>query len=170
MERHTADGLQAIVWRHLWEDSSDPPLREKLITYNNEDCAALGVLAQVLDQLSGSPGSGNENVTQPLRAGLADVVRADAIRPAGKWRPFESPISDLEEINLAARWDYQRDRVFVRSGTMKRRLRRQSTLRAPDKKAQKIVFLVTRRACPKCQKALRKKGRLLSRTVHDFLF
>jgi predicted RecB family nuclease len=159
----TADGLQAIVWRHLWEESSDPKLREKLITYNNEDCAALSVVTRVLAQLSDNA---NSNETQPLRT---EVVRADAIRPAGKWRTFKSPIADLEEINRAARWDYQRDRVFVRFGT-RRRLPQQSTLRARDKKAQKIVYVTIPRGCPKCQKVWRRKGRLLSRTVHDFVF
>ena len=82
----TADGLQAIVWRHLWEDSSDPELREKLITYNKEDCAALGIVTRALGRLSVNP---NVNEPQPLQT---DVVRADAIRPTGKWRPFKSPI------------------------------------------------------------------------------
>ncbi len=152
------------MWRHLWEDSADPKLREKLITYNNEDCAALGVVTRVLLQLSDNA---NANETQPQRT---DVVRADAIRPAGKWRPFKSPISDLEEINRAAQWDYQRDRVFVRSGTTRGRLPQRPTLRAQAKRAQKIVFLRTPRACPRCQKVWRRKGRLLSRTVHDFIF
>ena len=159
----TADGLQAIVWRHLWEDSPNPELREKLIAYNNEDCAALGVVTRVLGQLSDNA---NAKETQPLRT---DVVRADALRPVGKWRPFKSPISDLEEINWAARWDYQRDRVFIRSG-IGRRLPQQSTLRARAKKAQKIVFVSIPRGCPICQKVWRRKGRLLSRTVHDFVF
>src|SRR3984893_8926945 len=59
----TADGLQAIVRRHLWEDSPDPKLRENLITYNIEDCAALGVMTRVLGQLSDNA---NSNETQPL--------------------------------------------------------------------------------------------------------
>ena len=159
----TADGLQAIVWRHLWEDSCDPELREKLIAYNNEDCAALDLMTRVLGQLSDYA---NADEAQPLRT---DVIRADAIRPAGKWRPFKSPISDLQEINRAARWDYQRDRVFVRFGTRRRPLK-QSAQRAPAKRAQKIVFASVPRGCPRCQKVWRRKGRLLSRTVHDFVF
>jgi RNase_H superfamily len=159
----TADGLQAIVWRHLWEDSSDPELREKLITYNNEDCAALGIVTRVLGRLSDNP---NANEPQPLQTG---VVRADAIRPTGKWRPFKSPILDLEEINRAARWDYQRERVFVRSGRT-RRPPQQSAPRALAKKAQKIVFVSVPTSCPRCQKVWRRKARLRSRTVHDFVF
>jgi predicted RecB family nuclease len=47
----TADGHQSIVWRHLWEQSQDRMFREKLNTYNREDCAALGVVARALGQL-----------------------------------------------------------------------------------------------------------------------
>jgi hypothetical protein len=34
------------------------------------------------------------------------MVDADALEEnqKSKWRPFKSPISDLEKINLAARW------------------------------------------------------------------
>jgi predicted RecB family nuclease len=159
----TADGLQAIVWRHLWEDSSDPELQEKLITYNNEDCAALSIVTRVLGRLSDNP---NANEPQPLQN---DVVRADAIRPSGKWRPFKSPILDLEEINKAARWDYQRDRVFIRSGRTRRPPHRLAP-QALAKKPQKIVFVSVPKSCPRCQKVWRRKARLRSRTVHDFIF
>jgi hypothetical protein len=75
----------------------------------------------------------------------------------------------LEEINRAARWDYQRDRVFVRSGRA-RRLPQQSAPRTLAKKAQKIVFVRVPTGCPRCQKVWRRKARLRSRTVHDFIF
>jgi predicted RecB family nuclease len=162
----TADGHQSIVWRHLWEQSHDPEFRERLITYNQEDCAALGVVARSLGQLiDGEPDAGGS-------ASLSsEVVHADAVRGrTSTWQPFKSPISDLEIINLAARWDYQRNRVFVRSGTAKRRATLQSTKRPQALKAQKVVLLDAPQACPRCAKKWRKKGRLRSRTVQDFIF
>lgn len=36
-----ASGIQSIVWRRRWEDSSSPRMKETLTTYNLEDCAAL---------------------------------------------------------------------------------------------------------------------------------
>jgi predicted RecB family nuclease len=72
----TAGGLQAIAWRHLWEESHDPKVRETLITYNREDCAALSVVARALGQLTdGEPRAAG---ALPLRT---DVVRADTARP-----------------------------------------------------------------------------------------
>jgi predicted RecB family nuclease len=162
----TADGHQSIVWRHLWEQSHDPELREKLIAYNMEDCAALGVVTRVLGHLSdGEPGAGD---AWPLQS---EIVHADAVRQrTSNWRPFKSPISDLEKINLAARWDYQRDRVFVRAGTAKRWATQQSARRPQAKRVHKAIRLDAPPACPRCQKKWRKRGRLLSRTVQDFIF
>ena len=37
-------GLKTIIWRNAWEESQPPRLREKLITYNAEDCQALEIL------------------------------------------------------------------------------------------------------------------------------
>jgi predicted RecB family nuclease len=163
----TASGLQSIVWRQLWEESNDSWLQETLIAYNTDDCAALSLIARTLSQLT------NRDVGADDTPALAtEMIDADALEATltSKWRPFKSPISDLEEINLAARWDYQRDRVFVRSGATKRRAIRQSTNREHAHKAQKVVALIAPRACPKCQKKWRKKGRLRSRTVQDLIF
>ena len=87
----TADGHQSIVWRHLWEQSRDPKFRDKLITYNKEDCAALGVVARAVDQLTdGEHGAGEA----PSLSG--EVVHADAVSGrTSSWKPFKSPISDL---------------------------------------------------------------------------
>ena len=36
-----ASGLQSLVWRARWEESRDAVWKDKLLTYNAEDCAAL---------------------------------------------------------------------------------------------------------------------------------
>ena len=36
-----ASGLQSLVWRARWEQSREPVWKDKLVTYNAEDCAAL---------------------------------------------------------------------------------------------------------------------------------
>ena len=162
----TADGHQSIVWRHLWEQSHDPKFRDKLITYNGEDCAALGVVTRALRQLTDEDHSAGES---PSLSG--EVIQANAVSGrTSSWQPFKSPISDLEKINLAARWDYQRDRVFVRSGTAKRRATQQASKPPRAQRAQKIVLLNAPRACPRCEKKWRKRGRLRSKTVQDFIF
>ena len=48
----SANGLQAIVWRCLWEHSLDPNLRDRLIAYNREDCDALALMTRTVSQLA----------------------------------------------------------------------------------------------------------------------
>ena len=88
-----------------------------------------------------------------------------------KWREFKSPISDLEQINIAARWHYQRDRVFVRS----RSEEKDGNTMAPEdaesvKRAETIVIIKAPKCCPDCGKQERRKSRLRSRTVQDLVF
>jgi len=37
----TASGLKSLIWRSQWESSKDTSLKQRLITYNAEDCEAL---------------------------------------------------------------------------------------------------------------------------------
>src|SRR5262249_49432628 len=43
-----AGGLQSMVWRRRWEASREAALKEKLLTYNQEDCEALRRVAEFL--------------------------------------------------------------------------------------------------------------------------
>ena len=47
--------------------------------------------------------------------GLKDAVYVEALRnPRKVWRTFESEFKEFEKINVAAWWNYQRDRIWVR--------------------------------------------------------
>jgi predicted RecB family nuclease len=162
-----AGGLDSIVWRHRWEDSDDAALQQQLIAYNADDCAALSLIARTLNQLTDREANNDDTSFSTVA-----MIDANALKEnqKAKWRPFKSPILDLETINFAARWDYQRDRVFVRSGRASRRTPLQSKRRQAARNPQKVVILASPSACPKCQKRSRKKARLQSRTVHDLVF
>jgi predicted RecB family nuclease len=43
-----ASGLQSIIWRHDWEQTKAPLLKEKLVRYNLEDCAALELVTNAV--------------------------------------------------------------------------------------------------------------------------
>jgi hypothetical protein len=162
-----SSGLQSIVWRHRWEESGDPTVREKLIAYNADDCEALRLVADALGRLS-EPDIGLDK--SPERK--PTIVHAESLGKnlASKWREFKSPISDLEQINIAARWNYQRDRVFVRLRLEKANAIRQPRRRKSVKKAETMVILKAPTCCPGCGKRGRRKSRLFSRTVQDLVF
>ena len=45
---NNASGLNSLVWRSEWEDSRDPVIKQKLITYNADDCEAVQRLAEAI--------------------------------------------------------------------------------------------------------------------------
>ena len=163
----SSSGLQSVVWRHQWEASGDPAIREKLIAYNADDCDALNVVVRTLRRISKSGIDATESL------GLdAEIVHEDSLGKniPTKWPTFKSPLSELEHINRAARWNYQRDRVFVRSGISKKKPTKKVVSRKPIKTPQKVVALDAPTSCPACANQVRTKERLLSRTVYDLVF
>lgn len=52
-----ASGIQSLVWRHHWEKTQDEKYFQHLITYNQEDCQALGRLVDFLSQIKNNSDS-----------------------------------------------------------------------------------------------------------------
>jgi hypothetical protein len=160
-------GLQSIMWRHDWESSGDSKVLEKLTTYNRQDCEALCLVARTLGQIS-QPEINAHGAT----AEKPEIIRVDSLRKSltSNWRPFKSPLIDLEIVNSAARWDYQRDRVFVRSGVAKKKTMKRSQAHKSAKKAEIQVVFEPPTCCPKCGKRGRRKAHLRAKTVQDLVF
>jgi predicted RecB family nuclease len=112
-------GLEAIVWRHCWEASRDPTEKQVLLDYNREDCEALEVVANRIIELH-------------REASLGQAPRTDVILTSKMKRGDRFPLRfgrnvfafpELAEINNAAYWHYQRERVYVKSQPELRRKR-----------------------------------------------
>ena len=115
----------------------------------------------------------NPNVEDNIACDLPfEIVNTDSLGKnlTSKWRVFKSPLEDFENINEAAHWDYQRDRVFVRSGIPKRNSKRSLQKNRYFGKPEKVVIVKAPTTCPECCKRGRTKGRLISRTVQDLVF
>lgn len=107
-----ASGLEAIVWRHRWEASRDPTEKRALLDYNREDCEALELVANTLVELHRvAPTSGQSSQNDVV---LTSEMKREGTFPLRFGRnAFAFP--ELEAINRAAYWDYQRERVYVKS-------------------------------------------------------
>jgi len=97
-----ASGLQSIIWRYKWELNPDLKLKEKLITYNIEDCRALIQVQNWLFSLS----ENNENTV------LANSLKQQNIF---KWGVTVFALEHFNEINAKAYFDYQRQHIFLRT-------------------------------------------------------
>lgn len=111
----TSSGIQSIVWRRSWEACHDDGWKEKLVNYNQEDCRALRSVTEFLyAAIAESKG------TEQLRRNggntlAASVEELDRMRAAIPWGNVNWSDPNFTQINRCAYFDYQQQRVFVRT-------------------------------------------------------
>jgi predicted RecB family nuclease len=161
-----SSGVQSIVWRDEWEQAKSPSIKERLITYNAEDCAALELVAHAVAQAR-QKGIGSDSET----AGRLEVVVADKLdSKMTMWPKFSTSIHDFEAINKAARWNYQRDRIYIRTDAeLKKAKRKKRSLANRVVRISKVVVCEPLRVCPRCQRRTHK-FRTLTKRLHDLRF
>ncbi|MBI5185610.1 MAG: IS66 family transposase [Nitrospinae bacterium] len=157
-----ASGAHAIVWREMWEASGNMQEKEKLICYNAEDCEALYVVAQkVLNLQCRQPGAevANENdivdINKLKREHLFGFKRNNFIIPG------------LDIINKAAYWDYQRERVYLKTNRAMKRSLTKSPKPSKALAPNKIIDCQRPNACPKCHSTKFYPNAKLSKTAID---
>jgi predicted RecB family nuclease len=145
-----ASGLQSVVWRRRWEATKDEEWQRKLLTYNREDCAALKTVTEVVyaavagSQPGGRAPDGGD--TPPA----ARVHEIDKWANDRKWGRVNFVQPEFKQINDRAYFDYQRDRVYVRTSSALKKSRK------GRKKGQRQHLRVSRRVmvvgsrCPSC--------------------
>jgi predicted RecB family nuclease len=160
-----ASGLEAIVWRHRWQASKDPDVKQALLGYNRQDCEALELVANTLVDLHrAAPSEG--------RTSRTDIVITSEMKresPFG-FKRNEFMFPELETINKAAYWDYQRERVYVKAhSVLKRNRPRRAALRRPLTPNTTIDY-PRPSSCPICGSKLLHGHGKRSKTVIDLRF
>ena len=159
-------GRNALIWRSEWERSKDPSLKKKVITYNAEDCEAAERVVSALAQLCQKP---------ILTVASIDnyVVYADTLkRPHPyRWEKDEFSTLEFEFINRAAYWDYQREKIYVRSCQWLKHVTRKSAKgRIKALSINKVVKYKPSCSCPKCNSTNVINHKRRSKIVHDIKF
>ena len=160
-----ASGLQSLIWRSLWEDTLSPELKETLTIYNLEDCAALRKVTEFLYGIfSTRP---REEEGQPtIHEGhtVSRIEEMATVSSRREWCKAEFVVPDFAFINKRAYFDYQRERIYVRSCKSTSRTRRKrSGMKLRRKRRVDQTIEITCSSCPSCgSTALTKKadGRL----------
>jgi predicted RecB family nuclease len=157
-------GLQSIVWRHAWEKTGEPTLKHDLTLYNREDCAGLALVAETLAAL-GPPAPGVDSSD-------SKIVSVESLGSRQTmWPKFSSPIAAFEQINKAARWDYQRDRVYVRTSKRIRRIAaRKGTARKASYRKLKVIVYPEQPECPTCQQQGVRRPQPKTKILRDIHF
>jgi predicted RecB family nuclease len=170
-----ASGLQSLVWRARWEQSREPSWKDKLLTYNAEDCAALRRVTEFVRAVGDAArrrlgDAGGASASGPEVAWADEVSVPSSHR---EWCRIKFAIKDLDLVNRCAWFDYQREKVFVRTSKSVRR----ATLRQRRKK-KRAKPPVTREVeirsgiCPRCsgRRVTRLCGDIHSKFAYDLKF
>jgi len=160
-------GVQSISWRDSWEQTKTSLAKEKLIAHNLEDCAALELVTRAVAQACRQDIRPSSEAPQSLETVVADNLDSKV----SLWPRFRSSIDGFETINKAARWDYQRDTVYIRSDSKLKRAKRKGTRRAKRTiRISKVVVCEPLRACPRCQRKATQTFRKITKCLHDLRF
>jgi predicted RecB family nuclease len=165
-----ASGLHSLMWRRAWEDSKDPALKQRLITYNTEDCQALETVERTISGVV----SRRDRLDSAVE-GKGQVISTDDLKPpaVSRWKDFSSPVKELEFVTNAAHWDYQRDRVYVRSSKLIAETQRKAKVKAKRKiplRVERSVLIEGSPECPRCGRKGSKQSVLRPGGVHEIIF
>jgi predicted RecB family nuclease len=147
-----ASGLQSLVWRAKWDRTRDPVWKERLVRYNAEDCAALKRVTecvQAIGEAARHRGEGDGTPPADCSVTWADEVVAPSSRR--EWGAT-FVLADFDHVNRCAYFDYQREKVFLRTNRaveracVQHRKRRKAKRLRPDRE---VEFRSNR--CPFCK-------------------
>jgi predicted RecB family nuclease len=156
-----ASGLMSVLWRQQWEKSKDPAWKEKIVTYNHEDCFALRAVEREIRRISQNTASATACLTKNI-----DEIRAD--KPHGIFKKNDFYFPELDKINNCAYFDYQQSRVYCRTNkAIKRRLKKINSKSSLNCKANKVISIDRLLSCPYCGFKKPRKDSNYSRTVYD---
>jgi predicted RecB family nuclease len=165
-----ASGVQSLVWRHRWERGGGDGFKNKLLTYNIEDCLALKRATEVVYRIAKA--YGEQGTVQPGDGRAGDITWAkatEAIPDYRKWCRVRFACPDFDFINKCSYFDYQRQKIQLRrSGAMSQveKRRRERGLKHKLRISQSVVLRA--RKCPVCGGPVHPKGdRIYRKQVYD---
>ena len=161
-----ASGANALTWRSKWEYAADPDLKQKLITYNAEDCEALERVTEAVTRLCLN-GNGADKPRDD------NIVHTDSLsrRSAYHWGEESFSLPEFEKINQSAYWNYQRDKIYVRSNPRLKRLTRKPPVnRQRCLPANAVIDCPAPERYPECLSTNFYEYDICRKTVYDLKF
>jgi predicted RecB family nuclease len=141
-----ASGVQSMAWRQAWELNRDETLKQRLLTYNREDCVALRRVTEFILSVCGDRAP-TPAPSGPAVASVQDLHRAGGFH-FGKTQFF---CPELAQINKCAYSNYQREKVYLRtSPAVRRSLRRKHRAARKLLKENAVVECGGPQTCPQC--------------------
>lgn len=163
-----ASGIQSIVWRRRWEETRSVAFKDKLTTYNLEDCVALKRVTEFLYATCSRESPPQKVSEKSFEIARVEEIDSQSVRP--DWGDTVFALPDFSFVNERAYFDYQRDKVFIR--TSKALRKRQGPKRIKRWKKNRRVnreVELGSRSCPFCGRTdlTRHQNRSLARLAFD---
>src|SRR5712691_260121 len=160
-----ASGLQSIVWRKTWEDTHDEHWKDKLIVYNKEDCLALmkvkNLIYAIVENESSNQCDGYETV-------YPKNLKRNSIF---SFQDKNYALPEMEDINKYSMFDYQRERVHVRTNGYKKKVPSRTQAHDTEKPTIDAIVTIDADTCPACGTArIKKLSYTLSKSIVDLEF
>ena len=165
-EKH-ASGQNSLLWRYEWAVTNNTEMKEKLITYNAEDCEAVERVANAVIRLI----LRKDDFGRKLDG--TEIIHTDTLkgRYPYSWGKIEFSLPELNYINKCAYWDYQRDKIYIRSNPiLKRVARRKSRKCKTNLRINKTIQASLVSQCPKCGATKIHYNGRHSRPLYDIRF
>ena len=127
------------------------------MTYNAEDCVALKKVTEFIQAISEAAQRRSEGMTDAPQG--IPIAWADEVAPSSRhqWGRPRFVLQDFDHVNRCAYFDYQRDKVFIRTNAAVRQAclrQRRRKKRAKPPPNQEVE--ITSDSCPFC-----KGGRII---------
>jgi predicted RecB family nuclease len=161
-----ASGLQSLVWRHRWETTRDERFRQSLLRYNREDCEAVRLLVDRLDQI-------RRDAASDPTIEFASRPKRDATETGKAVHCQFERILKYAEAASAGRGIRIREKDAAEGEPRKRGAPKghQAYQRIIPAKAGRTVILPSKRNCPRSHGRLATEdGQVAERTVIDLVF
>jgi predicted RecB family nuclease len=156
-------GLRSIIWRYRWEITRKNKYKKKLLKYNHEDCLALRHLMGAIYTIC-EPDLFPESNIQKDTAEIPDLVHGWP--HIFKRNEFFS--NAFDRINKCSYFDYQRERVYVRTNpSIRRNLKREASKFKKHVKINRLVECSRPKKCPRCQSTKIWIHQPISKTIND---
>jgi hypothetical protein len=162
-----ASGLQSLVWRYYWDETSDTQYQSQLVTYNQEDCLALKVLVDELSNIKESAQtlSHVDFIDQPKR--LATQVGEQVHSQFETLLEFAHANYDKKKIHFRPNEEDQKPVQEKQYHHVKKGYQGHRKVRP---KTTKIVHVPIREVCPHHDEPLRPSKRLSKRLIINLVF
>ena len=168
-----ASGLQSIAWRKRWEAGHAEEWKDRLTTYNMDDCAALKEVVVFVRHVGDR--DREKDLQLPGNEGCLPVWRAEEqLGSSGRpdWHNTTAALPDFGHIRKCGYFDYQREKVYFRTNETIRK----ACVRRAKGKARKLspnrTVEIRQEACPRCKSSniLRLNGSAKIKVGYDLRF